>query len=190
MTPYDSFYGNDADLYCVIHDLKLVLAKTEDMNFSDSDLVADVFPDITRKSFIVSLLITLDEQFKVYCEILKESTGQTLKWNELKGSALERFIMYSTKVCGFTGICDNSSRQLLSGLIEVRNCIIHNSSCLEGFSKRGVIESFSSKVDGVTIENGIVFLDVEACIYCADLILEFMSKAYSIALEHFIKERQ
>jgi hypothetical protein len=187
---YYKFFGNLVDLDCIIQDLKLVLAKTEDIDFPEHEngLIADIFPDITRKSFIVSLLITLDEQFKVYCGILKETTGQTLKWNELKGSALERFITYSTKVCGFATISDNSSKQLLTGLIEVRNCIVHNSSCLDGFGKRKVIESFAAQIDGVTIEDDIVYLNVEGCINCADLVFGFMSKAYDVGLEQFPKE--
>lgn len=191
MEAYYKFFGNLCDLDCIVQDLKLVLAKTEDIDFPEHEngLIADIFPDITRKSFIVSLLITLDEQFKVYCGILLETTGQKLKWNDLKGSALERFIAYSTKVCGFTHVCDHSSKQLLSGLIEVRNCIVHNSSCLDGFNKRKVIESFASKIDGITIENDIVFFNIDACISCADLVLDFMSKAYSIGLEHFPKEQ-
>jgi hypothetical protein len=184
------FFGNLVDLDCIIQDLKLVLAKTEEIDFPDHEngLTADVFPDITRKSFIVSLLITLDEQFKVYCGILKESTGQTLKWNELKGSALERFITYSTKVCGLSNIKDDSTKQLLSGLIEVRNCIVHNSSSIDGYGKRKIVESFASQIEGISIEDDIIYFSVEACISCADLVLEFMSKAYNAGLDKFPKE--
>ena len=91
----------------------------------------------------MTLLIALDDQFKIFCDILRDANGHKLKWNDLKGSALERFIVYSEKVCGLKSVCDNSTRQLLEGLIEVRNCIVHNNSSIGGFSKTKVIERFS-----------------------------------------------
>ena len=168
----------------------MVLRKTEGIEFPDHEdsvegesLIADIFPDITRKSFIVTLLIALDDQFKVYCEILKRATGQKLKWNDLKGSALERFITYSEKVCGLKSVCDDLVRQKMVAIIEIRNCIVHNNSSIEGFSKKQVIESFSNKIEGVDIQDGYITLELIACNSCADIVLEFMEKAYRSALE-------
>ncbi len=148
LSPGLRFFGNLVDIDCHIQDLKLVLKKIEEIEFPDHEdatdgesLIADIYPDITRKGFIISLLIALDDQFKVFCEILKEATDQTIKWNDLKGSSLERFIIYSEKVCGLKSVCDDLIRQKIRGLIEVRNCIIHNNSSLEGFGKYKVIES-------------------------------------------------
>ena len=162
----------------------MVLRKTEEIEFPDHEdsvegesLIADMFPDITRKSFIVTLLIALDDQFKVYCEILKGATGQKLKWNELKGSALERFTTYSEKVCGLKSVCDDLVRQKVAAIIEIRNCIVHNNSSIEGFSKKQVIESFSKKIEGIDIQGGYINIELNACNSCADIILEFMEKA-------------
>lgn len=173
-----------------MQDLKLVLKKTEEIEFPDHEdsvegdsLIADIFPDITRKSFIVTLLIALDDQFKVFCEILKGATGQELKWNDLKGSALERFITYSEKVCGLKSVCDDLSRQKVAAIIEIRNCIVHNNSSIEGFNKKQVIESYSKKMEGIDIQNGYIALELVACNNCADIIFEFMEKAYRSALE-------
>tara|TARA_B100000446_G_scaffold148525_1_gene142441 strand:+ start:22776 stop:23384 length:609 start_codon:yes stop_codon:yes gene_type:complete len=184
------FFANLAELDCHIQDLKLVLRKTEEIEFPDHEnsiegesLIADIFPDIARTSFIVSLLIVLDDQFKIYCEILKGATGQELKWNELKGSALERFIIYSEKVCGLKSVCDHIARLDVAAIIEIRNCIVHNNSSIEGFSKKQVIESFSKKIKGIDIQDGYINLELNACYSCADIILEFMEQAYRSALE-------
>ena len=192
LSPGLQFFGNLVDLDCHIQDLKLVLRKTEEIEFPDHEgsvegesLLADIFPDITRKSFIVTLLIALDDQFKVYCEILREATGQKLKWNDLKGSALERFITYSEKVCGIKSVCDDLVRQKVAALTEVRNCIVHNNSSIEGFSKKQVIESFSKRMEGVHIQDCYITLEFIACNNCADIILEFMEKAYRSALREF-----
>ena len=194
LSPGLKFFGNLVDLDCRIQDLKLVLQKTEEIEFPDhgdagvgESLIADIYPDITRKGFIVSLLITLDDQFKVFCEILKEATGQTLKWNDLKGSSLERFILYSEKVCGLKSVCNDLMRQKIRGLIEVRNCIVHNNSNIEGFGKRRVIESISNQITGLDMQEGYITLEFDACNHCADLVLRFMEQAYHSALEVFPK---
>ena len=169
-----------------------MLNKTEEIEFPEHDhpyieqgLVDDIFPDITRKSFLVTLLIALDDQFKIYCQILKQATGAKLKWNELRGSALERFISYSEKVCGIPSVCDQSNRQRIIGLIEVRNCIVHNNSSVEGFAKSKVVEAFSKQVSGLEIKDSYITLELEACHYCADVVFEFMKHAYDAALaEH------
>lgn len=190
ISPGLNFFGNLVDIDCHIQDLKLVLRKTEEIEFPEHEetyegdtLISDIFPDITRKSFIVTLLIALDDQFKTYCEILRIATRHRLKWNDLKGSALERFITYSEKVCGIPRVCDDSTRQLLEGLIEVRNCIVHNNSSIEGFSKTKVIQQFANQIIGVDIEEGYISFDLTACNTCADIVLRFMEHAYRAALE-------
>ena len=183
------FFGNLVELDCHIQDLKLVLRKTEEIEFLDhkesleeDTLISDIFPDITRKSFIVTLLIALDDQFKTYCEMLKDATGQNLKWNDLKGSALERFVTYSEKVCEIKSVYDETTRQELIGLIEIRNCIVHNNSEIEGFSKYRVIENFSKRSEGFNINDGYIALDLSACNSSADIILRFMEHAYNAAM--------
>jgi hypothetical protein len=185
ISPGLHFFGDLVDFDCHIQDLRLVLRKTEEIEFPEHDgtdddgetLISDIFPDITRKSFIVTLLIALDDQFKTYCDILRNVTGQKLKWNDLKGSALERFITYSEKVCGLQKVCTDSTRQLLEGLIEVRNCIVHNNSGIEGFSKAKVIERFAKQVKGVGIGEGYITFDLAACNVCADIVFGFMEHA-------------
>ena len=195
MSPGLHFFGNLVDLDCYIQDLKLVLRKTEEIEFpeyeeanEDESLIIDIFPDIPRKSFIVTLLIVLDDQFKTYCEILKAATGQKLKWNDLRGSALDRFLTYSEKVCGLRPFCDDSTRQMLEGLIEVRNCIVHNNSSIDGFSKTKIIQCFIKQIKGVEIERGYISIDFTACNTCADIVLRFMEDAYRSALEMFPRE--
>jgi hypothetical protein len=181
------FFGSLVDLDCHIQDLKLVLTKTEEITFAehgeDDILIADIHPDITRKSFIVSLLISLDSQMTNYCQHLQKCEQQKIKWNELKGSALERFIKYSEKLCSLNPIASDDVKQKIRSLIELRNCIVHNDSCLDGFSKAAAIESFARQIEGITLENGRINLSVSVCIECADLIQEFMSSAYKSALE-------
>jgi len=183
-------FGSLINFNCHIRDLKLVLRRIEEIEFpeyeealEEESLIGDVFPDISRKGFIVTLLIALDDEFKNLCGILCEVTDQKLKWNDLRGSALERFITYSEKVCGINDVYDNALKQDLIGLIEVRNCIVHNNSDLQGFSKRKLIENFSKRLDGLSIEDGFLTISCDACINAADLVFNFMEHAYQAAQE-------
>ena len=192
LSNYTQFFGNLVDLQCHFDDLKTVLKKTEEIEFPEHEefvegesLISDIFPDITRKSFIVTLLIALDTQFKTYCDILSNATDQKLKWNNLKGSALERFILYSEKVCGVANVYESNSRKQLAALIEVRNCIVHNNSNIQGFSKAKVIEELASKLDGLTIEDGYISLELSACYECADIVFNFIERAYRAGLDAF-----
>lgn len=194
ITPGLQFFGNLVSLDCHMQDLKLLLRKMEEIEFpvhvdalEGDSLTPDIFPDITRKGFIVTLLIELENQFKVFCEILRDATAQSLKWTDLKGTSLERFITYSEKVAGIEPICETSNKQMIIGLIEVRNCIVHNNSSLEGFSKRKAIENFMKKLPGMNIENHSLAPQFDACNVCADLVLQFMEYAYDSALRTFPK---
>lgn len=91
------FFGNAVELDCHVQDLKLLLSKTEEIELPDhtevpegESLISDIHPDLTRKSFIVLLMIALDEHTKTFCEILKDATGSKLGWNSLKGSSIRR----------------------------------------------------------------------------------------------------
>ena len=196
-TPKDDpnlfFFGHSCDLVCHIQDLKLVLKTTEKMEFEEHSeyegLISDIFPDITRKSFIISLLITLENEFKAFCGLLKEIEGHSLKWNELRGSALDRFICYCEKLSNLNVVKDDAKRQLIAGLIETRNCIVHNNSSIEFFGKAGEVVQFANSVTGISIENSYLTFSYEACLTCADIMLSFMQDAYDVAIEKYPKSK-
>lgn len=189
LSPHTQFFGSLVDLDCHIQDLKLILKKTEEIEFSEHDeedtLIADIHPDITRKSFIVTLLISLDSQLAGFCNLLLKYSDEPLKWNDLKGTALDRFIKYTEKVCGLDSVCDEATKQKVKGLIEVRNCIVHNDSCLENYGKATLIRVFSSQIPGMDLDDDYIELSYQACLECADIISTFMEQAYNSALEKF-----
>jgi hypothetical protein len=193
--PHLFFYLHAGDLYCHIQDLKLVLKKTEEIEFEDhpdeleyEGLISDIFPDIVRKSFVVLLIIALETEFKSFCGLLKEIESLSLKWNELRGPSLDRFICYCERLSNVKVCNDNTNRQLIKGLIEARNCIIHNNSSIEFFDKAKEVVQFAKAVQGVSIENGYLTFSYEACLTCADIMHAFMQDAYNAALEKYPKK--
>lgn len=185
--PHLFFLMGLVDLDCNIQDLKLLLKKTEEIKFKGhpDELINDIFPDITRNSFIVSLIIALEAEFKIFCSWLKEIENISLKWNELRGSSLNRFICYCEKLSNLKVCNDNTSRQLIKGLIEARNCIIHNDSHIEFFGKAKEVIQFAESVPGISIEDGHLTFSYEACLKCADIMHDFMLGAYHVALEKY-----
>ncbi|WP_278183513.1 hypothetical protein [Vibrio misgurnus] len=180
------FFGNLVDLDCYVQDLLLILEKTEHIELDSSfcGLVHDCFPDVTRKSHIVTVLIVLEREFSTFCDQLKLATGQLLKWNDLKGSAIERFIKYCSIVCGISSPANSINIQDIKGLIELRNCIVHNDSCIEGFSKATVIKQLTSRYDGIGIENGYITLSHDACVKLTVVAFDFLESWYQSVLEH------
>ncbi|MFA0570328.1 hypothetical protein [Vibrio gallaecicus] len=186
-TPHETqFFGNLVSLDCYVKDLLLILEKTESIELGSSSdgLVYDCFPDVTRKSHIVTVLIVLEREFSTFCNQLRLATSQPLKWNDLKGSAIERFIKYCSTVCGVESPEDAINLQDIKGLIELRNCIVHNDSCIEGFSKATVIKQLASRYDGIDIENGYISLSHGACDKLTVVAFSFLESWYQSALNH------
>ena len=202
-TPKDDpnlfFFGSMVDLDCHIQDLKLVLKRTEELDFDDhpeatpelqeEGLIADIFPGIARESFIVSLLITLENEFKCFCNLLREIEDIPLKWTELRGSALDRFKIYCNKVAGLNVPDAEPIVSQVRGLIEVRNCIVHSNSSIENYGKAKTIEQFMESVSGVSVvDEHYLSFTYESCIQCATIVMEYMEKWYRAALSRYPKE--
>lgn len=186
ITHETQFFGDLVSLDCYVQDLLLILEKTESIELGRSSdrLVFDCFPDVTRKSHIVTVLIVLEREFSTLCNRLKLATDQPLKWNDLKGSAIERFSKYCSTVCGIPEPENLSNFQDVKGLIELRNCIVHNDSCIEGFPKATVIKQLASRYDGIDIDNGYITLSHDACIGLTVVAFNFLESWYQSALNH------
>lgn len=197
--PYLFFFGSMVELDCHIQDLKLVLQKTEEIDFDEhpeitpdlqeEGLIYDIFPGIARESFIVSLLITLENELKWFCDLLRQIENIPLKWTELRGSALDRFKIYCEKLAGLSVSDAHSLLAKVSGLIETRNCIIHSNASIENFGKAKVVEQFTHSIEGISIvhDHHLEFT-YDACIQCADVIMDFMKLWYHAALDRYPKK--
>ncbi len=192
------FFGNMIDLDCLLQDLRLVLKKTEEIDFDsrsesdnpldDSGLILDIFPNIVRESYIVSLLIIFENELRGFCELLRVIEDIPIKWNQLRGSALERFLIYVESLSGLPLNADDEMKNKITGLIEARNCIVHANSRLENFGNRKAVEGFMRVVDGVKIDEGLLRFSYDACIECANIVSLFMEKAYNAALGRYPKK--
>lgn len=189
--PSLNFFGHLVDFCAYIQDLILILKRTEETDFpDDSDdteegLTHYIFPDIMRLSFVVTLLITLEDQFRIFCTILRDANGHVLKWTDLKGSALDRFIAYCEKVCNMPEVTDPTKMRNIRCLTYVRNCIVHSNSCVRDFPNEKEIRRFSTSVQGLNVEEDYIILTHEGCINCADIVKGFMEDAYNTALKKY-----
>ncbi|MBL7153221.1 MAG: hypothetical protein ISS79_05855 [Phycisphaerae bacterium] len=190
------FFGSLVDLDCHLQDIKLVLRKTEEVEFEEhpetspelqsEGLISDIFPGIARESFIVTLIITLDSEFRRFCELLRGIEDISLKWTELRGSALDRFKTYCEKVAGLTIPHGIKYLSPIRGLIETRNCIIHSNGSTENFGKAKAVEDLAHSIKGINIVRGhYMEFTYDACIQCADIIMAFMEQWYHAALDRY-----
>jgi len=189
------FFGNMVDIDCHLQDLKLVLKKTEEIDFDESEdrdqpldasgLILDIFPDTVRKSFIVTLMILFEDEMRGFCELLREIEDIPLRWNQLRGSAIERFILYVQNLSSLDYCIEEKTLEQLNGLIEIRNCIVHSNSVVDHFGKKKTIEKFAADIDGIDIENGVLRFSFDACMTCADLVERFFESTYYAALTRY-----
>ncbi|MDN3699604.1 hypothetical protein QWY97_20050 [Vibrio cortegadensis] len=187
-TPASEWFKGSLNLLDIYtQDLNRVLDKISTVEFSRSEKpVINCFPDVTYKSHVLSVVIILEQQFSYFCTSLQNYTSQKLKWNDLKGSALERFIKYNHDVCGLDKPSCNELLQDLKGVIELRNCVIHNNSFLNGFSKSRVVEQLTKRVDGLEIKNNFIRLNQDACKKITSIIFNFLRAWYQSAINKFV----
>ena len=192
------FFGSMVDLDCNLQDIKLVLRKTEEIEFEDhpeaseelkeEGLIMDIFPSIARESFIVTLIIILESEFRKFCKLLREIEDISLKWTELRGSALDRFKIYCEKLSGLIVPNAHQNLCLVRGLIETRNCIIHSNASIENFGKANAVKEFANSIEGINIvRDQYLEFTYDACIQCSDIIMNFMQQWYDAALERYPK---
>ncbi|EIQ1514433.1 hypothetical protein HYO42_22535 [Vibrio parahaemolyticus] len=173
-------------LEAYFRDLKLVLSNIDSMELSsgEENLTFASFPDVIRKGHIVTLLIVLEDQFSSLCKLQREIYDHKLKWSDFRGSALERFMIYCESVCGIKRPVTSAELDDIKCLIELRNCIVHNSSDLDGFNKANQIFALSKRQSGLDVTCGFIELSHEACLDLTDIAFEFIKRWYIQSIEH------
>jgi len=82
------------------------------------------------------LIILLENEIRRYCQNLHKFGVVPIKLNGLRGSSIEKFMLYTTKLAGFNFSFHDGLLENLKGLIELRNCIVHADSSVDEFSKK------------------------------------------------------
>jgi hypothetical protein len=111
----------------------------------DIYLYGEAFPEILRRSFIVMLVVHVEQELKELAAAMKRAFDTRLAQGDLSGSVPERFLTFVTKVAGLNVPLTNDDRQDFLAVFELRNCLVHSDGELSSFGKRRVVGAFSRR---------------------------------------------
>jgi len=155
--------------------------KYESEYFEDLDekfLFNKWFPNIQRRSFIISLVTIFENETRAYCNILNKYDKVKIKYSDLRGSAIEKFVNYTTKLAGINYNFDKNVFENIKALIELRNCIVHSDGIITDYQKKSVIVKFAKSFEGIVFENGHIYLSYKYCRKALNLISEFFNEIF------------
>ena len=151
-------------------------------------LYEEVFPQVLHESFLITCVVFLERELRTIVEILRRITGTPLTFGDLSGSNAERFRTFCTKVCAFDPGLSNEQWQALTGLIEVRNCLVHSSGLLEDFPKRAAVETFVRRSPDFKIEDGRLVVSEATSARAVAILTDFVETVFRAGTEKYPRE--
>ena len=149
----------------------------------DVYLYREAFPEILRKSFIVMLVVHVEQEMKELAAAIKKAFETRLALGDLGGSVAERFLRFVSKVAGIDVELTSGEREDFLAVFEMRNCLVHANGRLASFGKRGSVEAFCGRHGSPEISDGMLVINREDCLLCFDSLSRPLDKIYSAAIE-------
>ena len=113
----NAIYGTAVDLDASLRELEVFLTETENFfedrktkvkydneyydDLNEPYLFYHWFPEVQRRSFIILLVIVIENEIRSYCNILKKYGKVSIKYSDLQGSPIEKFILYQVNLLEF-----------------------------------------------------------------------------------------
>lgn len=190
---YTYLFGSMCDFDCVLHDLNLIQDKIETIDFEDrqdsgddlNKLICYSFPNFPRNSFIVSLMILIENEFRSIFKTLSIIENYPIDWNDLRGNSLEKVLIGVQNLSKIN--IDNITELKIKmiGFIETRNCIVHSNSNIYEFGKPKIVKDFIESLSDCTIQDGVVSFSKKGCNECLDLGKIFISTIYMSIMKKY-----
>ncbi len=148
--------------------------KKEKIDFDDPEcdvseyfLYANEYPNILRKSFLITMYSYLEHELIKTCEFKKESESLQLDINQLNGGVLERAKNYLKLIGKDISNCKSWSE--INNIKAIRNCIVHSDGVLTS-EKDKHIRNYIKKRQDIRVEGDAIFLTTD---YCRHAIITF-----------------
>jgi hypothetical protein len=164
-----------------------IYAQINGLSFEIFDLdetFKEYFPNLQRKSSLITLFSYLEHTLDDLCLLFKASEKYSLDLKDINGKGIERSATYLKKVCGIKNSKGTNEWAIINEIRIIRNLIVHN----EG--KFTVIEGEPKKSE-IDIIKKTEFLDGDIEIKIKEGYLIFVLntfKAYFKLLDKEIKE--
>lgn len=209
INPHILFFGNSVDKSIQIDLLKEYMlhmddslsksvqsceGKHEDLSLSlkciaddKSDLLSNHFPELLHGGFVISAVIFLENELTTFCKDLKRVENLGLTHKDLSGSFIERFKKYCEHIAKVDLSLSNEAWEDIKGVLDIRNCLVHNLGSIVNFGKANTIKAFSERHGLPKIVDDSIVIDKEVSIRILDIIDNFIEAFYQGALARYHK---
>jgi hypothetical protein len=192
------FFGNSvdadlklADLHDYLKDINKFISRKkryQEKKLKDSILrdiavgmFSESFSSILFRSVLISTWVFMESEFKGYCNAMQGSMRIALSYSDLKGSPIERFRNYVSKVLKLDLELTDENWEDLKAINEIRNSLVHgvveNKQLIHKFMKR-------NRLSGL-LHDGNIILDESNLKVIITVCRLFVERIYSVALEVF-----
>jgi len=147
------------------------------------EMFSESFSSILFDSVLISVWVFMEAEFKGYCGAMQRAMGVSLNYSDLRGSTIERFKNYTSKVLKLDLTLRDKNWEDLKAINEIRNSLVHidgivgNKELVNNFIKR-------HKLTGLLYEDKIS-MDKNILIIVITLCRLFIERIYCVALEKF-----
>lgn len=139
------------------------------------------FPQIARRSFIVTIVSEIEDQAKAVCDALHVFKKLPLGWNDLKGNTLDRLHAYVFKLAGLAAP-PADVWQKARWLEQIRDCIVHGNGDVARSRDAATLRAIVGNVPGYSIsDGGRVRLTAETCVFFIDVFAALFEHVYAQA---------
>ena len=150
------------------------------------DLLVEPFPRLLHAGFIISVLSFLEQELVFFSKSLAKVECLHLKLGDLSGSLIERFKKYCIHVAKLPVPFSDQNWEDLRGVIEIRNCLVHNSGLLVGFSKADTIKAFIKRHEIPKVDaNDTLLVGKETSLKVLEIVERFLESVHSAALKKY-----
>jgi hypothetical protein len=151
-----------------------------------AELYEEIFPNIIFQSYIISIVMLLEQIMKSYCSCLQESLNIKLSLRDLSGSLTDRFYKYCTKLGNMSFSSYIETWSDIKSIYEIRNCIVHSNGNIKDFHNSKTIQIFSDKYDLLKVsDHNFLIIDYHVSFKILSVCKEFTEHIYNSALNVF-----
>lgn len=146
------------------------------------NMFTDSFTSILFDSVLISTWVFMEAEFKGYCNAMRTAMKMDLSCSDLKGSAIDRFKKYTSKVLKLDFKLTNDNWEDLKAITEIRNNLVHgvvqeNKQLIDKFIKRHKLTGLMLK-DKISVDHNHLTVIITLCRL-------FIERIYCVALEKY-----
>jgi hypothetical protein len=147
----------------------------------------ETFRPILHSSIIISTVVLLEREMRDYSTALLDAVESDLRFNDLSGNVLDRFMTVVTKIAKLPLNLTNVRWEDVNGLFEIRNCLVHAGGYLPEFAKASAIRAFAARHGTPDHSEGTIDIDALTSEVALEVASVFLEGIYAAALAAFPK---